>query len=149
MFLFTLIVVAVGFIFLALVAWRFLTVRSKGAPVLFRRQGDGWRHGVVRYRGDNLECFKVLSLSPAADLTIDRCTTQVDAHRKGEEEQTDIIDDEDIILVLSNPAGVYEFALAHHAAKAIIAWIESAPSLRLERTDHKTLLMKAARKPRR
>lgn len=149
MILFILTVAIALLVFLALAAWRFLTVRSKGAPALHREAPGPWRHGVVRYRGDSLEFFKLRSLSPRPDLVVDRCRASVKDQRMGGDEDPVIIDKDDVILSLSNAKGVHEFALAHHAAKAAIAWVESAPSTRLERTDHKTLLMKAARKPRR
>ncbi|AIT60858.1 DUF2550 domain-containing protein [Corynebacterium doosanense] len=149
MLVFILIVTAVLLILLALAAWRFLTVRSKGAPALLRQVPGSWRHGVVRYRGDSLEFFKLRSLSPKPDLVVDRCQASVTDHRMGGDEDPVIIDKDDVILAITHPGGVHEFAMAHHAAKAIVAWVESAPSTRLERTDHKTLLMKAGRKPRR
>lgn len=149
MIVFILIVAVVLLILLALAAWRFLTVRSRGARALLRRVPGSWRHGVVRYRGDTLEFFKLRSLSPRPDLVIDRCQATVTDHRMGGEEDPVIIDKDDVILSITTPDGVSEFAVPHHAAKAIVAWVESAPSTRLERTDHKTLLMKAARKPKR
>lgn len=143
------VVLVVLFALLALAAWRFLTVRSKGTPALLRAVPGKWRHGVVRYRGDTLEFYKLRSLTPAPDVVIDRCQARVTEHRMGGDEDPVIIDQDDIILSVSTPGRMHEFAMAHHAAKAVVAWVEAAPSRRLEREDYKTLLMKAERKPRR
>lgn len=148
-----LVVVAVILVVFALAAWRFLTLRSRGATALIRplKETDSlaWRHGVIRYKGDVLHFYKLRSLAPRADLVIQRTYATVVGHRRGADEQDEMVDDDQIIVEVDNSSGGYEFALEHHAAKAVIAWIESAPSARLDRADHKTLLMKANRRRKR
>lgn len=143
----------VFFTALALAAWRFLTVRSHGAPALVRRlpahDSHEWRHGVVRYRGDYLEFYKLRSLLPTADLRLNRMRTSTVGHRLAEDEDPEILDRDHVILHLESEDKSFEFAAPHHAAKAIVAWTEAAPSERKERIDHKSLLMKASRKRRR
>lgn len=137
----------------ALAAWRFLTVRSHGAPALMRRypahDTHEWRHGVIRYRGDIMEFYKLRSLWPTADLRLDRTHTTAEGHRRAGDEDPDILDSDYIVLHIESAGKGYEFAVSHHAAKAVVAWTESAPSERKERLDHRSLLMKASRKRKR
>lgn len=147
------VVLGVFFTALALAAWRFLTVRAHGASAVVRKlpaqAAHHWRHGVVRYRGDYLEFYKLRSLWPAADLRLNRTRTVTEGHRRAGDEDPDILAHDQIILHLASEGVGYEFAVPHHAAKAIVAWTESAPSERKERIDHKSLLMKASRKRKR
>lgn len=69
-----LVIVAVSAVLLA--AWRFFTLRSRGTTVILRELPQsgvhGWRHGSFRYNGNDLEYFKLRSLSPMADLILNR-----------------------------------------------------------------------------
>ena len=59
-----------------LAAWKFFTLRSKGNAVIARRlpaKGThGWRHGRVVCNGQQLNMYKLRSLSPSADVVLER-----------------------------------------------------------------------------
>ncbi|GAB3939922.1 DUF2550 domain-containing protein [Corynebacterium tapiri] len=140
---------AVLLVVLALAGWRFFTVRTHGTPALVRSlpAGDSysWRHGVIQYFGDELHFFKLRSLSPRPDITFHRSHVSVIGHRRAYEDEATIIADSGVIVELATPKGECELALDSHSAKAIIAWVESAPNVRQEARDHKALLMKIAK----
>lgn len=55
----TWVLIVFGVLAVLLAVWRFLTLRSRGTTILLRRLPasgvHGWRHGTIRYNGDDLE----------------------------------------------------------------------------------------------
>ncbi|AKK10902.1 DUF2550 family protein [Corynebacterium uterequi] len=145
------IVLVVGLVLVAvaLAAWRFLIVRSQGTGGLFRTSSTGvwgtWHYALLRYSGDELLIYRLTSLLPAADIVLHRTFLSIKSHRRPQSGELDVIDPDTVLITIEHGQRQYEFALEHHAAKAIIAWVESAPSERQERRDHRALLMKARR----
>lgn len=136
-----LIVLAVLAVLLA--AWRFLTLRSRGTSVILRRLpasgAHGWRHGTIRYNGDDLEYFKLRSLSPMADLVFNRHTLELRDTREMTPREADFMDTGLTIFDLSADGADYEVGLDAHGSMALTAWLESAPDIRTERVDHNAL----------
>ncbi|WKD57832.1 hypothetical protein CAPI_06455 [Corynebacterium capitovis DSM 44611] len=116
--------------------WRFTAVRRAGAPGLFRWMPatgvHGWRHGVLHYSGDQLEFYKVRSLSPSPDLELNRRDVELGGLRDLTAEEIDIMPGVSSVLQFSTPAGKFEFAAAQSLALAFISWVESAPDRRQE-----------------
>lgn len=133
---------------LLLAAWRFFTLRSKGTAVVLRdlpaTVGD-WRHGTLRYNGDDLQFYKLRSLSPSADRVFDRTHAAFNGHRRPQDEDLEVLEGDSIIVQASMVDTEFEFALDSRSAMALIAWIEAAPSSRQERIDHNQLLSKITR----
>lgn len=133
---------------LLLAAWRFFTLRSTGTAVVLRELpgtvGD-WRHGTLRYNGDDLQFYKLRSLSPSADRVFDRSRATFNGHRRPEGQDLELLEENGIIVQVTVGSSEFEFALDSRGAMALIAWIEAAPSSRQERADHNRLLDKITR----
>ncbi|AWB82097.1 DUF2550 domain-containing protein [Corynebacterium yudongzhengii] len=149
----TVIISVVVVLAVCLAGWRFFFVRSHGVPALVRslpsESSEDFRHGVMSYHGDYLEFHKLRSLLPRPDLALHRTHTELRGHRRADDEDPEILAPHYIIIELACGSDRYEMAMAPASAKAVVSWVESAPSERKERIDHKSLLMKAARKRKR
>lgn len=106
--------------------------------------GD-WRHGTLRYNGDDLQFYKLRSLSPSADRVFARTRATFNGHRRPQEDDLKLLEEDSIIVQVSVGGSEFEFALDSRGAMALIAWIEAAPSSRHERADHNRLLDKITR----
>lgn len=126
-----------------LAAWRFATLRSRGTRVLLRRLPasgvHGWRHGTLRYHGEDLEYFKLRSISPAADLVFHRQDLEFHEPREMTPEEAAFMEEGLSIATLCDDGTHYELALDTHGLMAITAWIESAPDARHQRMDYHEL----------
>ncbi|MDY5785849.1 MULTISPECIES: DUF2550 domain-containing protein [unclassified Corynebacterium] len=120
-------------------AWRFTRFRNAGATGLFRllpAQGvHGWRHGVLRYKGEELLFYKLRSLSLTNDLILNRRDITIDGFRELTAQEHDFIPGVSQVLQLTSPRGSFEFAGQRHAQMALISWVEAAPDRRQERRD--------------
>ncbi|WIM68639.1 DUF2550 domain-containing protein [Corynebacterium breve] len=134
----------------ALAVWRFVTLRSRGATVLIRRlpaSGEhGWRHGTVQYQGDMLGYFKLRSLSPTADLTLDRRYTEVESHRAPSDTELHFMPLGSRIVQFSSRDQEYEISADRRSIMALISWLESAPDVRQEKYDHKSMTQRIGRR---
>jgi hypothetical protein len=118
--------------FLAVSGRRRLLAREGGAIELSlrlkdRRHGGGWVLGVGRYAGDDLQWFRVFSLSPRPRRTLSRRDLQVRTRRqpKGPEALALLKGVEVIELVSS--AGPVDIALDSSALTGFLAWLEARP----------------------
>lgn len=122
-----------------LAAWRLVTQRSKGTPVIVRRlpaKGThGWRHGVIRYHGDQLEYFKLRSLSPTPDVVLHRRELVLSGRREKTDAEEKFMQENRKIVILKTPRTVCEWALDAHSEMALLAWLESASTRPIIRTD--------------
>lgn len=145
--LWILAIIAILGVFFA--AMRFFTLRSRGASVLMRKlpaKGyHGWRHGVLRYKGDEVDFFKLRSVSPMADHSFTRLDIELlDSRPATDGEAAFISDDYELIRFIS--AGrEYELACTQHALMAFGAWVEASPSQRREKIDFRRLRDRAER----
>lgn len=89
--------------------------------------GRGWVLGMGRYDGDELQWFRVFSLSPRPRRTLDRRQVTVKARRtpKGPE-QLSLLKGMDIV-VLSSAGVEVEIALDRSALTGFLAWLEAQP----------------------
>ncbi|GAB3696779.1 DUF2550 domain-containing protein [Corynebacterium nasicanis] len=126
-----------------LAVWRFLTLRSRGQSILLRRLPasgvHGWRHGTIRYNGDDLEYFKLRSLSPLADRVFNRQHLDFHEPRQLSEGEEKFMSRDLSIATLCDDGTHYEIALDQHGLMALTAWVESAPDIRHERINHAAL----------
>mgnify|MGYP001757730804 CR=1 FL=1 len=143
-------IVALIFVFAAIaVAWRFMMFRNSGAQGLIRSLPadgvHGWRHGVVRYVGEEARFYKLRSLSFNYDMSIDRRDVTFNGVRDLTDDERDIMPQVEKVLSLSGPMGQFEFAGQRHAEMALISWVESAPDSRAQREDMNALAQRANR----
>lgn len=139
---------AVTLLVVALAGWRFITLRSKGTSVTLRRlpaQGlHGWRHGLLRYNGDNLKYYMLRSLAPSADIVFSRTQVQLQGHRVVESHEASFLSAPKAVL-FSHQGTEYELVCSPHAEMAFTAWVEAAPDSRMEKMSPKALRKKMNR----
>ncbi|WP_342319573.1 DUF2550 domain-containing protein [Corynebacterium mayonis] len=120
-------------------AWRFMRFRNAGAQGMFRRlpaRGvHGWRHGILHYKGEVLQFYKLRSLSLTNDLSLERRSITIDGVRQLSADEREFMPQVAEILQLSSPFGALEFAAPLHAQMALVSWIEAAPDQRQQRRD--------------
>jgi len=113
-------------------ARRLLLSRSGGAIELSLRlrpksQGRGWVLGVGRFVGDDLQWFRVFSLSTRPRRTLSRRDVEVHRRRlpKGPELYALLKGAE--VVELTSAAGPVEIALDASALTGFLAWLEAQP----------------------
>ena len=99
--------------------------------------GHGWRHGVLRYRGDEARFYRLSSLRLWPDRRLVRRGLEVVARRAPRGDEFDLMTEETVVLELLDatadaPRG-YELALDRGALTAFLSWVESRPSPRSRR----------------
>jgi len=106
--------------------------RSGGAIELSLRlkpknQGRGWVLGIGRFVGDDLQWFRVFSLSPRPRRTLSRRDLQVRARRapKGPESLALLKGAE--VVELASAQGPVQIALDASALTGFLAWLEARP----------------------
>ena len=92
-----------------------------------RSQGRGWVLGIGRFVGDDLQWFRVFSLSPRPRRTLSRTDLAVKARRvpKGPESLSLLKGVE--VLELTSSTGPVEIALDASALTGFLAWLEARP----------------------
>lgn len=118
---------------------RFLTLRSRGIPVVVRSvpnpDGRHWRHGVLVYGGMQARVFKLRSLRPESDISLSRQGTEITGRREITGREATFLEDELHVLSLSDGEARWEVALDDAGDTALVAWLESAPSTRMVRSQ--------------
>ena len=100
--------------------------------------GHGWRHGVIRYRGDEAQFYRLSSLRLWPDRRLGRRGLEVISRRAPRGDEFDIMTEETVVLELRDTTGIqdrgYEMALDRGALTAFLSWVESRPSPRARRS---------------
>jgi hypothetical protein len=99
--------------------------------------GHGWRHGVLRYRGDEARFYRLSSLRLWPDRRLGRRGLEVVSRRAPRGDEFDLMTEETVVLELLDatadaPRGS-ELALDRGALTAFLSWVESRPSPRSRR----------------
>lgn len=134
----------VGVLLLVVVAlcYRLWKLRQVGGSAAILRDvpavgGQGWRHGVVRYRGGEAGFYRLSSLRWWPDRRLSRRGIEVVARRAPRGDESDIMSVEIVVLELrdTDPDSRrgYEIALDRGALTAFTSWLESRPSPRSRR----------------
>ena len=114
--------------------YRLMMLRRGGTAALVRRlpaaPGQGWRHGLVRYREDELVFFKLTSVRLGPDVRIDRLSIAIRDRRPPGPAEQDITTEGTRIVAVHDGHRDYEFALDGGAVTAFSSWVESRPSSR-------------------
>lgn len=139
----TVMVALVGLLLLVVAAlsFRLWKMGQGGTPAILRDipavGGHGWRHGVIRYRGDEARFYRLSSVRPWPDRRLARRGLEVTSRRAPRGDEFDIMTDEVVVLELQDLTGgqarSYEMALDRGALTAFLAWLESRPSPRARR----------------
>ncbi|MBI3690890.1 DUF2550 domain-containing protein [Mycolicibacterium sp. ELW1] len=125
----------------AALTYRLWKLRQGGTAAILRDTpavgGHGWRHGVIRYRGDEARFYRLSSLRWWPDRRLSRRGLEVIARRGPRGDEFDIMSDAIVVLELHDTTGErgrgYEMALDRGALTAFLSWVESSPSPRARR----------------
>lgn len=126
---------------LLLLGFRLWKMRQGGTAAILRDTpavgGHGWRHGVIRYRGDEARFYRLSSVRLWPDRRLARRGLEVLARRTPRGDEFDIMTQETVILELLDTSTEgsrgYEVALDRGALTAFLSWVESRPSPRARR----------------
>ena len=116
-------------------SFRLWKLGQGGTPGILRDTpasgGHGWRHGVIRYRGDEARFYRLSSLRLWPDRRLSRRGLEIVSRRAPRGDETDIMTDEIVVLELQDvsagQARGYEMALDRGALTAFQSWVESRP----------------------
>ena len=136
-------VALVGVLLLAvlLLGYRLWKMRQGGTAALLRDApavgGHGWRHGVIRYRGEEARFYRLSSLRPWPDRRLGRRGLEILSRRAPRGDEVDLMTEEIVVIELNDSSGEqvrgYEMALDRGALTAFLSWVESRPSPRARR----------------
>ena len=100
--------------------------------------GHGWRHGVLRYRGDEAQFYRLSSFRLWPDRRLSRRGLEVISRRAPRGDEFDLMTEQTVVLELRDVTGGhdcgYEMALDRGALTAFLSWVESRPSPRARRS---------------
>ncbi len=124
-----------------LLGFRLWKMRQGGTAAILRDVpavgGHGWRHGVIRYRGDEARFYRLSSVRLWPDRRLGRRGLEVVGRRVPRGDEFDIMTDETVVLELLDSGADhdrgYEMALDRGALTAFLSWVESRPSPRARR----------------
>lgn len=124
-----------------LLGYRLWKMRQGGTAAILRDTpaigGHGWRHGVIRYRGDEARFYRLSSVRLWPDRRLARRGLEVLDRRAPRGDEFDIMTAETVVLELLDSSAErsrgYEVALDRGALTAFLSWVESRPSPRARR----------------
>jgi len=137
-------VALIGVLLLVVLAlcYRLWKLRQVGGTAAILRDvpavgGHGWRHGVLRYRGEEAGFYRLSSFRWWPDRRLSRRGVEVLSRRAPRGDEFDIMTDAIVVLELRDITGErrrgYEVALDRGALTAFTSWLESRPSPRARR----------------
>jgi hypothetical protein len=91
------------------------------------RAGRGWVLGVGRYSGDDLEWFRIFSLSPRPRFVYRRGQLEYVGRRDADGVEAYSLYTGHIVVSARTPAGMLEVAMSPEALTGFLAWLEAAP----------------------
>ncbi len=122
-------------------SFRLWKLRQGGTAAILRDipavGGQGWRHGVIRYRGGDAGFYRLSSIRLWPDRRLSRRGLEIVSRRAPRGDEYDIMTAEIAVLELRDTAQDrrqgYEIALDRSALTAFLSWLESRPSPRARR----------------
>jgi hypothetical protein len=117
-----------------LVIRRLRLIRSGGVDVWQRRvrasapsSTRGWNLGVVRYQGEDIAWFRVISLSGGAEVRLSRRQLEItDRRRPGPSEEHVLPSDATVLRCRAGDRTV-ELAMSQDVLTGFLAWLEATP----------------------
>lgn len=132
-------VALIGLLLLVVLAlsFRLWKLGQRGTPAILRDTpavgGHGWRHGVIRYRGDEARFYRLSSFRLWPDRRLSRRGLEIMSRRPPRGDEFDLMTEEIVVLELQDQQRGYEMALDRGALTAFLSWVESRPSPRARR----------------
>jgi hypothetical protein len=123
---------------LALLVWltvrRFRLVRTGGVDVSLRRvrasaptSTRGWNLGVLRYQGDEIAWFRVISLSGGADVRLSRRDLEIVDRRPPGPSEEYVVPMDATVLRCRDGRRTVELAMCPEVLTGFLSWLESTP----------------------
>ncbi|MGD9622881.1 MAG: DUF2550 domain-containing protein [Mycolicibacterium sp.] len=143
--LFMVALVGVLLVVVVVLGYRLWKLRQIGGTAAILRDfpavgGQGWRHGVMRYRGGEAGFYRLSSLRWWPDRTLSRRGLEIVTRRAPRGDEFDIMTEQITILELRDTGPErgrdYEIALDKGALTAFTSWVESRPSPRARRRTY-------------
>jgi hypothetical protein len=133
--------IAVLLLAVAALMYRLWKLRQGGTAAILRDipavGGQGWRHGVIRYRGGEAGFYRLSSVRLWPDRRLTRRGIDIVSRRAPREDEFDIMTAEIAVLEIRDTGDDrrrwYEIALDRGALTAFLSWLESRPSPRSPR----------------
>ena len=91
------------------------------------RPGRGWLLGLGRYSDDQLEWFRIFSLSPRPRSTWSRATLSYGSRREPEGPEEMALYPDSVVIRCDTPAGELELAMSAASLTGFQAWLEARP----------------------
>lgn len=135
------VLITVLLIALGALSYRLWNLRQGGTAGIMRDVpavgGQGWRHGVIRYRGGDAAFYRLSSVRLWPDRRLNRGGVEIVSRRAPCGDEFDIMTEEIVIVELRDTTQDrrwgYEIALDRGALTAFLSWLESRPSPRSRR----------------
>jgi len=123
------LVIAYG---VALVVRRFVVSRHGGTFELSHRLrpsrvARGWSLGLGRYSGDELEWFRIFTLSRRPKRRWNRSGLSFDARREPETKEQHVLYPGHVVILCQGPDGAVELAMSVASLTGFQAWLEARP----------------------
>ena len=123
------LVIAYG---VALVVRRFVLSRNGGTFELGHRLGPadvarGWSLGLGRYSEDELEWFRIFTLSPWPKRRWNRSRLSYDSRREPESSERTVLYPGHVVIRCHSPEGAVELAMSAASLTGFQAWLEARP----------------------
>lgn len=117
---------------LALVVRRRVIARDGGTFELSHRvrsdrAGRGWLLGIGRYSGEQLEWFRIFSLSPRAKRCWQRTELTYEARRAPEGPEQSALFPDHVVIVCDSDDGIVELAMGSRSLTGFQSWLEARP----------------------
>jgi hypothetical protein len=133
--------VAVLLVAVAALMYRLWKLRQGGTAAILRDipavGGQGWHHGVIRYRGGEAGFYRLSSVRLWPDRRLTRRGIDIVSRRAPRDDEFDIMTAEIAVLEIRDTGEDrrrgYEIALDRGALTAFLSWLESRPSPRSQR----------------
>jgi len=114
---------------------RLRLIRSGGVDVWQRRvrasaptSTRGWNLGVLRYQGEEIAWFRVISLSSGAELRLSRRQIEItDRRRPGPSEEYVLPPDATVLRCRDGSSRTVELAMSQDVLTGFLSWLEATP----------------------
>ena len=90
-----------------------------------RESGRGWVLGLGRYSGDNLEWFRIFTISPWPKRVYGRSRMSYDGRRLPDESEHHVLYPGHVVIACTTAEGPVELALSVESLTGFQSWLES------------------------
>ena len=131
--------VVVALLLVAVSLWwltrrRLRLLRVGGADVSLRRVRDtaptstrGWNLGVLRYQGDEVAWFRVISLSGGAEVRLNRREMEIVDRRPPGSAEEYVVPADATVLRCRDGRRTVELAMSAEVLTGFLSWLEATP----------------------